>query len=150
MSSTLLMSPVEERMTEERTSGDAQSLPMIEFAAPMPGFPDHRRFLLVRVDEDGLLYALASVDDPGLRFLVMPPGAFFPDYAPELDDETSELLAARDPADVLTLLVVTAGAGAGQATANLMAPVLVDQVSRRAVQAVLAGSGLPVRASLTG
>ena len=29
-----------------------------------------------------------------------------------------------------------------------MAPILVDQVNRRAVQAVLTGSGLPVRAPL--
>lgn len=136
--------------TSEPTSGAGEALPMIEFAAPMPGFPEHRRFLLVRVDEEGLLYSLASVDDPGLRFLVMPPGTFFPDYAPEVDDETAELLTVKDPADVLTLLVVSAGESASDATANLMAPVLVDQVSRRAVQAVLTGSGLPVRASLKG
>ncbi|MEV1288103.1 flagellar assembly protein FliW [Micromonospora sp. NPDC049679] len=125
------------------------TLPTIELVHPMPGFPGHRRFVLVRLDEDGLLYAFTSADDPDLRFLVVPPLAFFPDYAPEIDDETMQLLGVDDPERVLILLVVTAGESATDATANLMAPVLVDQVNRRAVQAVLTGSGLPVRASLT-
>jgi flagellar assembly factor FliW len=125
------------------------ALPTIELVHPMPGFPDHRRFVLVRLDEDGLLYAFTSADDPDLRFLVVPPLAFFPDYAPEIDDETMQLLGVDTPEQVLILLVVTAGESAGEATVNLMAPVLVDQVNRRAVQAVLTGSGLPVRAPLT-
>ena len=47
-------------------------VPMIEFVSPMPGFPDLTRFVLVRVTEEGVLYALTSVDDPNLRFLVVP------------------------------------------------------------------------------
>ncbi|SDY80726.1 flagellar assembly factor FliW [Micromonospora pattaloongensis] len=127
----------------------ADTLPTIELVRPMPGFPGHRRFVLVRLDADGLLYAFTSADDPQLRFMVVPPPAFFPDYAPEIDDETMHLLGVDDPEQVLVLLVVTVGESPSDATANLMAPILVDQINRRAVQAVLTGSGLPVRAPLT-
>jgi len=121
---------------------------MIEFVSPMPGFPRHRRFLLLRLEDDGVIYALSSVDDPTLRFIVVPPPPFFPDYAPEIDDETLALLDVDDPERLLVLLVVTTGETAADATANLLAPIVVDRTTRRAVQAVLAGSGLPVSRKL--
>ena len=62
-------------------------LPIIDMAVPMPGFPAHRQFVLVRLNDDGLLYAFTSIDDPELRFLVAPPEPFFPDYAPEIENE---------------------------------------------------------------
>jgi flagellar assembly factor FliW len=134
--------PIEERMTTS-----SLTLPTIELAAPMPGFPAHRRFVLVRLDDDGLLYALTSMDDSELRFLVVPPGPFFPDYAPVIGDETLELLGDPEPDQLLLMLVVTAGESV--TSANLLAPIVIDQASRRAVQVVLSGSGLPVRALLS-
>ncbi|WP_238010244.1 flagellar assembly protein FliW [Dactylosporangium sp. AC04546] len=127
---------------------ETTTLPVIDFVAPMPGFPEDRRFVLVRLDEVGMLYALTSVDSAGLRFLVVPPARFFPDYAPEVDDDTLAALGVADQADVLVLLVITAGDGAEDATVNLMAPIVLDQRSRRAVQLVLSKSGLPVRQRL--
>jgi flagellar assembly factor FliW len=125
-------------------------LPTIEFASPMPGFPAHRQFMLVRLDEDGLMFELASTDDPELRFLVIPPTVYFPEYAPEISEETLEMLGVdADHLDrILVLIVVTVGATPADATANLLAPILIDQVSRRAVQVILTGSDLPVRAEL--
>jgi len=130
-------------MTED--SGD---LPIIEFLRPMPGFPDRREFVLTRVDEAGLLYALRALATPPLRFLVVAPAPFFPDYAPEVDDDTLALLDVADPDGLLVLLVVSVGERAADATANLLAPIVLDRVSRRAVQVVLAGSDLPIRAPL--
>jgi flagellar assembly factor FliW len=131
-------------------SAQPDDLPTIEFAAPIPGFPEHRRFMLVRLDEDGLMFELASTEDPNLRFLVVPPAVFFPDYAPEVSEEPLEALGVDEAHldQVLILLVVTIGATPADATANLLAPILIDQVSRRAVQVVLTGSDLPVRAGL--
>jgi flagellar assembly factor FliW len=140
---------LEEPMTVQSESVTETDLaPVLSFVAPMPGFPDHREFLLVRIGDQDLLYSLTSIADPELRFLVIPPGGFFPDYMPEVDDETLELLGSREAEDLLVLLVVTPGGSAREATANLLAPIIIDQPHRRAVQAVLAGSGLPVRAPL--
>jgi flagellar assembly factor FliW len=123
------------------------TLPTIELAVPMPGFPAHRRFVLVRLDEDGLLYALTSLDDSDLRFLVVPPGPFFPDYAPVIGDDALQMLGSPVADQLLLLLVVTAGESV--TSANLLAPIVIDQVNRRAVQVVLTGSGLPIRAPLS-
>lgn len=133
-------------MIEERMTAHPTNLPTIDFVVPMPGFPEHRNFVLVRMDEEGLLFSMTSVDDPELRFLVVPPPLFFPDYAPEISDDTLELLDSPAADQLLLLLVVTASEA--RITANLMAPIIVDKAHRRAVQVVLSGSGLPVRAQL--
>ncbi|MET0423926.1 MAG: flagellar assembly protein FliW [Actinoplanes sp.] len=119
-------------------------LPTITMAVPMPGFPAHREFVLVRLNDDGLLYAFTSIEDPELRFLVAPPEPFFPEYAPEIDDEVFAALNTKDPDRLLLLTVITAGTN--ETTANLLAPIVVDRDSMRAIQVVLSGTGLPVRA----
>jgi flagellar assembly factor FliW len=130
------------------TSGESAELPIIEFVAPMPGFPALRKFVLLRVDDAGMLYALTSVDMPELRFLVAPPAPFFPDYAVDVDDDALDALGSPDADELLMLLVINAGEGAGDASANLLAPIIVAQQSRRAVQLILSKRGLPVRAPL--
>jgi len=132
------------RPIEATTSDPSLGLPTITMAVPMPGFPAHREFVLVRLNDDGLLYALTSTDDPELRFLVVPPEPFFPDYAPEIDNEVFATLNTKDPDRLLLLTVITAGVN--ETTANLLAPIVLDRDSMRAMQVVLSGSGLPVRA----
>lgn len=127
---------------------EAIEFPIIDLVAPMPGFPNLHQFVLVRVTEEGVLYALTAVDNPSLRFLVVPPAPFFPDYAPEIDDQSLRALRAADPARLHILLVVTAGDTPGSSTANLMAPVILNEANRTAIQVVLTGSGYPVRATL--
>ena len=124
-----------------------EDIPVIEMVAPMPGFPDHQRFALVQLDETGVLCSLQSVDDPDLRFLVVPPGAFFPDYAPVIDDATVATLGISTPEDAMVLLVVNPGEEAGAATANLLAPVVVNLATRQGGQVVL-DEDLPIRAPL--
>ena len=133
--------PIEATMTNP-----SLGLPTITMAVPMPGFPAHREFVLVRLNDDGLLYAFTSVDDPELRFLVAPPEPFFPDYAPEIENAVFAALHTKDPDRLLLLTVVTANEN--ETTANLLAPIIVDRDSMRAMQVVLNGSNYPVRAIL--
>ncbi|ATE53934.1 flagellar assembly protein FliW [Actinosynnema pretiosum] len=141
------MTAVLERGARTTSTTVDEQLPTIEFVTPLPGFPHHRTFVLVSLHEEGLLYALRSADDPGLRFLVVPPAPFFPDYAPVVGEEALDQLGTREADNLLPLLVVTAGDKAAGATANLLAPIVVDQRSRRAVQVVQADD-LPTRAPL--
>lgn len=133
--------------TEERKTESSAELPTIELAAPMPGFPAHRRFVLVRLDEEGLLFALTSVDNPELRFLVAPPTSLFPNYAPEISDEVLEVLGWPGSDDLLLMLVITASDE--QTSANLLAPIVINQQNHKAVQVILSNSEMPVRFPLT-
>lgn len=139
MSTRTAYRPIEDIMTDSATE-----LPVIDMAVPMPGFPAHRRFCLIRLHDEGLLYAFTSVDDPSLRFLVAPPEPFFPDYAPEIENEVFAALNTKDADRLLVMVVITAGVN--ETTANLLAPIIVDRDTMRAMQVVLNGTGMPVRA----
>ncbi|WIM96073.1 flagellar assembly protein FliW [Actinoplanes oblitus] len=139
MTTRTMSRPIEATMTDP-----SLGLPTITMATPMPGFPAHRDFVLVRLNEDGLLYALTSLDNPELRFLVAPPEPFFPEYAPEIDESTFAALNTKDPDRLLLLTVISASQD--ETTANLLAPIVVDRDTMRAQQVVLTGSGYPVRA----
>lgn len=122
--------------------------PPLGFVVPIPGLGAARRYTLAPLDEDGVLFSMDSADDPGLRLLVAQPWAFFPDYAPEVDDDWAAALGVTDEADALVLVVVTVGATPAASTANLLAPIVVNRSTGAAAQIVLAGTDLPLRAPL--
>jgi len=125
-------------------------IPMIEFVQPMPGFPAHRAFALVRLDDSGVLTELRSLSDDRLRFVVVPSAAFRPDYAPVIDDEAVAELAIDAATDVLVLLVLTAAGTLADTTVNLKAPILVNLRTNAAMQVVLDDPSLDVHAPLLG
>lgn len=125
------------------------AVPVIEMVQPLAGFPDLRHFALGRLDDTGIVYDLRSLDDPELRFVVVPPAPFFSEYDPEIDETMIADLGVERDEDLLALLVVTLGSTAETATANLLAPVLVNHRTRRAGQYLLADAALPMRAPLS-
>ena len=134
-------------MEAHPVSGD---IPVLELVRPMVGFPDLHRFALARLVDDGLICDLRSLDDPQVSFVVVPPGEFFDDYTPEIDDDTVAALGIEQAEDLLTLVLVTLGDSAESATVNLRAPLLVNHRNRRATQAILDDPELPMKAPLTG
>jgi flagellar assembly factor FliW len=136
------------------TSAGLAETPVITLVEPLLGFPDHTTYSLVRLDESGLVCTLVSHADDSVRFLVAAPHVFFPDYAPEIDDESLAALDvdSSDPSaaadDLVVFVLVSSRDGEAMTTANLLAPVVVNHRSRRGVQ-VLLSDDLPMRAELT-
>lgn len=122
----------------------------LHFAAGLPGFPDQHRFTLTWWGDSDLFSILRSVENPDIEFVVVPPFAFFPSYEPELDDTTAERLGITTGEDALVLVIVTLGERPEDATANLMAPIVVNQHTLEATQAVLIGTNYEIRARLGG
>jgi flagellar assembly factor FliW len=121
----------------------------LTLAEPLPGFPKLRDYVLVRADGEGLLFWLQSVAPDGPRFLTVPPAPFFPDYAPVLPAAVRAELALSDAVEAdLYCLVTVLGGDVSTATANLRAPVVVNPLTARARQVVLADGGHPIRRSL--
>jgi flagellar assembly factor FliW len=124
----------------------------LHFASGLPGFPGERRFALVRWGAaEGPYSLMVDLDDDNVRFLVMPPYVFFPDYVVDLDDAIAAKISLERPEDCLLLVIVTLGRRPEDATANLLGPVVINTQTRQGVQAVLAESGhstrVPLRAS---
>ncbi len=122
-------------------------LPALTMAGGLAGFPEAERYALVEVPEATPLFLLRSLDVPGLEFVVVPPAVFFPDYAPEVDDASAARLGLVDAEDALLLVVLTVGPAAADATANLLAPIVINQRTRAAGQVLLQGEW-PLRAPL--
>lgn len=133
---------------ETMTPAGTPEIPVIELAQPMPGFPGRERFALVQVDDAGVLCSLTSLDEPGLRFLVVPPATFFPDYAPEVDETVLAELRSASVDDLIVMCVLTAGESLASTTANLAAPIVLDTTTHRAVQVVLDDPSLSVATPL--
>jgi flagellar assembly factor FliW len=125
-------------------------VPELVFGAGLPGFPEARRFALVRLadDTETPFAILRCLDFEGLEFVVVHPFEFFPAYSPELDDETAERLDLRSQDDAVILAIVTVPDEVKDATANLAAPIIVNRRTRQAMQAVLGDIELDLRAPL--
>jgi flagellar assembly factor FliW len=125
-------------------------LPELSFASGLPGFPDARRFVLVRLGDDLSPFSVLRGLDDGvdLEFVVTHPGLFFPDYAPEIDDDTADRLELKSADDALLLVIVTVTDPVGASTANLLGPIVVNRHTRAAAQAVLGASGYNTREAL--
>lgn len=132
--------------------------PVVTFVTPPPGLAPLRDFDLHPLDEDGVLFSLraraTSPDEPapGVRLFLLQPAAHLADYAPEPTAEhLAQLGDGTHPAraeDVATLVVLNPGDHEdGGPTVNLLAPVLVDKRTHRALQVVLEGDW-PLRAPL--
>lgn len=112
--------------------------PVIEMAAGLPGFPDARRFVLVEWGEEGSPFSLLrSLDHDSLEFLVAAPVVLFPDYEPEIDDAYADALGLTSADDALVLVLVTVADRAEHATANLLAPIVVNVHTLVGAQVVL-------------
>ncbi len=123
-------------MTDTTTLG----IPELTFAAGLPGFPEARRFAMVRWgDGDGPFSILRSLDQPDLEFLVAPPMFFFFDYDPEIPLVDAAMLGVGPADDALILVIVTLGGCPEDATANLLAPIVVNPTSRLGAQVILDG-----------
>jgi flagellar assembly factor FliW len=119
----------------------------LHLVEPLPGLPSGTRYTLDALDEIGFLFALHGAD--GVRLFVISPGLVFPDYRPAIPREALDAVcgAERDP-DVVLLAVVHPGPGERLApTADLLAPIVVDRATGRALQVVL-DEDLPLRAPL--
>lgn len=127
----------------------AGGLAVLDLTEPLPGFPGYRDYALVPVDATGLVHWLQAIDPDGPRFVVVPAAPFFPDYAPSLPAALRTELGLEDVAEPRLFCLVTVPDGdISAATANLRAPLAVNEALGRARQVVLADGGHPIRRPL--
>ena len=112
-----------------------------EFPWGLPAFEEERRFLPLEMPGHKPLVFLQSTANPTLCFIALPVLAADPKYVLAVSPDDLQALSLpedRQPAIgpevlVLTLLSIHEEA---PATANLLAPVVVNLANRRALQAV--------------
>ena len=117
------------------------------FVESPPGMSSLTRFDLTALDESGFLFALRSLEQSGVRLFVIPPQAYFADYAPEVSASVRTALG-MDADTQPVMLAVVHPAHDEPTTANLLAPIVVNPLTGAAAQVVLDGDEWPLRAPL--
>jgi len=140
---------IEEGAGMSSTSESLDDLPIVEIPEGIVGFPELTKYVLVSLDDEGMVFDLRSVEDDRVRFVVVPSLPFFPDYQPVIDDEFAAQYSINDSSDALVLLVVTLGGSMADCTANLMAPIVLNPHKRIAAQIVLDNPDFSVRVPLS-
>ncbi len=120
---------------------------VLDFPHGLVGF-DSRRFTLVAREEDATFLWLHSLDDPSLAVPVTDPRQFFADFELVLDDEERERLGLSDGNETAVYVTVRASDQLEDFTANLRAPIVIDD--GRGHQVINQASGAPLRAALFG
>ena len=115
---------------------------IIDMPAGMLGFPDKRRFVILKHREDSPFFWYQCIDDPGLAFVITNPSLFDPDYKVDLTEALKTMtwdLAEME--HILVYVVVNIPKGCpGEMTGNFIGPILINQEKCQAVQTVIANS----------
>jgi flagellar assembly factor FliW len=117
----------------------------IQFPAGLPAFENERGFVLLEMSACAPLVFLQSLADAGLCFITLPVGCVDPEYRLRVSEEDLGQLGfapERQPAigpDVVCLAVISVHENGP--TANLLAPIVVNVDTLKAVQAIGPESG---------
>ncbi len=107
------------------------------FESGLPGFPRLRKFRLEYDESLAPLEWLVCAEDPDVRFIVVNPMLFRPDYAPRLTKEHMKALNINKKEDLRILVMVTLNEYYEKSTANLASPLMFNVNEYRAVQLLL-------------
>ena len=121
---------------------------VIRFTDGMPGFPDEEQFVLFPYEKESPFSFLQSITNPNLTFLLADPFRFFNDYVFNMDDELAVQwgFSGDNPPQVYT--VATMKDSLEKMTVNLLAPIVVNWVTRSGVQLIIENKNYSVQQRL--
>jgi len=110
---------------------------VITFPNGIPGFERHMRFVVVPMPQCEPFSWLACVDGIHLRFAIINPLVFIPDYSPRLSREQLTDLDIGDLHDLVLYAIVTIGQNPIESTANLAGPIIINKAAKIGKQVLL-------------
>jgi flagellar assembly factor FliW len=109
----------------------------VTFREGLPGFEDKHQFKLEFPEEGSPLCRLQSVEDEELAFILADPFVFYPSYEFQLSERVITELQIQSPGDIMVLVVVNVRDELATATANLVAPIVIQMDAGQAKQVIL-------------
>jgi flagellar assembly factor FliW len=107
---------------------------IIKMPLGLLGFEQIKKYVLLANPEEAPFMWLQMLDNTNQGFVVVPPSAVIPDYAPDISAQDVEFLGIRSAADALVLNIVTVRGG--DATVNLKGPIVVNRSTLVAKQCI--------------
>jgi flagellar assembly factor FliW len=113
---------------------------IIRFEQGIPGFNKEKQFVILPYTEDSLFFILQSVSTPPLAFVIVNPFHFFKEYDIKIEDQVIETLQLSAEKDVTVFVILTVLDPFDKTTANLQAPVIINNEKRLGKQIILTGT----------
>ncbi|MGI6574701.1 MAG: flagellar assembly protein FliW [bacterium] len=111
---------------------------IISFPVGLPGFPEQRRFVIIKRRQEMPIAWLQSVDDGNLTFAVADPGDFITAYQPRFGQGDLVGLGLKSLDEAMLLAILVLSSDPYEITANLQAPVVINPVKKLGAQLILA------------
>jgi flagellar assembly factor FliW len=110
---------------------------IITFPSGIPGFEKSKTFVIVSIPDYAPFEWLVCTDGSRLRFAIINPLLFNPEYAPAMVKEQLEDLAIEKPEDILIYSIVTIRENPLESTANLVGPLIINRSKRSGKQVII-------------
>jgi flagellar assembly factor FliW len=111
----------------------------IELPLGLLGFEQFKEWRLLEARDELPFRWLQAASDPSLTFLIVPAFEVLPSYQPEIHDEDAAFLGLKSAQDAVIFGIVTLRPR-GKATVNLKGPVILNRLTGRGKQVVLANA----------
>ena len=110
---------------------------VLTFPSGIPGFEKAKEFVIVSIPDFVPFEWLVCTDGSRLRFAIINPLLFLPDYSPAMIKEQLEDLDVGKPEDILLYSIVTIRENPLESTANLVGPLIINRVKRLGKQIII-------------
>ncbi len=110
---------------------------IIRFPGGIPGFEDHEKFTIIEPDPSVPFSYLQSIEDQELHFILADPFVFFKSYEFEVPRGVQEEIEIDNPEVLAIKSIVSVQDKLEEATANLLAPIVINTKKMLAKQVVL-------------
>ena len=118
---------------------------VIEFSEGLLGFENLKKFFVVDPGDQTLILWLQSIDDAGTAFPVIEPKIFQPNYSVKLLPVELNSLQLENLSNASVYAILTIPQNVTEMSANLKAPIIINNKTKNARQIVLQDSKLEVR-----
>ena len=119
---------------------------VINFPAGLPGFENARKFIIMSVPEHQPFHWMECVDQGNaIRFAIINPLSFRPDYQPKIKKEELASLNIRDSKELLLYVIVTLRSPLTESTANLMGPLFINIREKMGKQIIIENDAYSLR-----
>lgn len=113
---------------------------IIRFPDGISGFEEEKEFVIIEHEQGSPFMFFQSVHSSELVFITIDPFNYFSNYQVEIDDQVEASLKLSEQDLPIVRAIVHIGADPKLMTANLLAPLIINQNQRLAGQVVLHSS----------
>jgi len=118
---------------------------VIRFRDGIPGFEEYHDYVLVEAPGAAPFEWLQSTEEPALAFAVVDPQMVCAGYAPHFGRGDLTSIGLEDAGGAILRVILTLSDDPEQITANLQAPLLINQASGLGCQVLLTRSDYDTR-----